>query len=319
VTNIAKARTQVRHDYLNSQLGLFIVSIGALAKVFRSHDFKSKFRDFLDRFINHRSFLDSFLVAAAYKNTEDIKSLLKTLSERIDKPSILEIKLQSILEINKVDVDKADAQLDDKVLEELYDKSGDTITTRGQPGPKKKEVLLQEYRALIMNELKQNVDQVIKSNLANMQALIKTLQVSQEQGVAIRKDSHRALVQDIRAGIHDIIVDKVCDVRCLYRLLADAIFQFKEFKELWSSHGWKGSVKAVQFVHALEEHYLASRMKKDSEDDTQQSDKGDEWTIDYLDVDHVRPILEAIDEDGTNYISVYEVDRFSKFKPKQWS
>ena len=44
----------------------------------------------------------------------------------------------------------------------------------------------------------------------------------------------------------------------------------------------------------------------------------DIWLLKYIDVTHVRPIVEAIDEDGSGFISIKEANKFALSKPKGW-
>lgn len=45
----------------------------------------------------------------------------------------------------------------------------------------------------------------------------------------------------------------------------------------------------------------------------------DHWTLDYLDIAHLQPILEAIDDDGTEFISIKEANTFAVQRPKGWT
>lgn len=42
------------------------------------------------------------------------------------------------------------------------------------------------------------------------------------------------------------------------------------------------------------------------------------WLLEYLDVAHVRPVVEAMDADGSGFISVKEVNAFARSKPSEW-
>jgi hypothetical protein len=79
---------------------------------------------------------------------------------------------------------------------------------------------------------------------------------------------------------------------------------------------WKGSVKAVSFVLGLEEHFIKRSNPGVDQDATRHDD---DWALDYLDFAHVRPVLEAIDEDGTGYISTYEANAFTCAMPESFT
>lgn len=44
----------------------------------------------------------------------------------------------------------------------------------------------------------------------------------------------------------------------------------------------------------------------------------DVWLLKYIDVTHVHPIIEAIDEDGSGFISVKEANNFALSRPTGW-
>ncbi len=48
-------------------------------------------------------------------------------------------------------------------------------------------------------------------------------------------------------------------------------------------------------------------------------DPDDRWTLEHINVAHLQPILEAIDDDGTGFISVKEANTFAIQRPKGWT
>ena len=44
----------------------------------------------------------------------------------------------------------------------------------------------------------------------------------------------------------------------------------------------------------------------------------DEWALEYIDVVHLDPIVEAIDDDFSGFISIHEANRFAVARPKGW-
>jgi hypothetical protein len=44
----------------------------------------------------------------------------------------------------------------------------------------------------------------------------------------------------------------------------------------------------------------------------------DEWALEYIDVVHLDPIVEAIDDDFSGFISIHEANRFAVARPKRW-
>ncbi|KAI0662489.1 hypothetical protein C8Q70DRAFT_909094 [Cubamyces menziesii] len=92
-----------------------------------------------------------------------------------------------------------------------------------------------------------------------------------------------------------------------------------DLQRIWKEMNWTGVVKGRILVHALREHYY-------NQDDTvvvspDATAIGDKWALDYLNVAWLSPILEAMDDDVSGYISVSEVNRFMQRLPQDlgWS
>lgn len=49
-----------------------------------------------------------------------------------------------------------------------------------------------------------------------------------------------------------------------------------------------------------------------------QSKDEDQWALQYLNLLHLQPIMEAFDDDGTGFVSVMEVNTFTTSRPKDW-
>ncbi|KAL1952244.1 hypothetical protein VTO73DRAFT_1393 [Trametes versicolor] len=93
-----------------------------------------------------------------------------------------------------------------------------------------------------------------------------------------------------------------------------------DLQNLWKEMNWTGVVKGRILVHALREHYSQDDLVPASPTATEivMSDK---WTLEYLNIAWLHPILEAIDDDTSGYISVSEVNRFMQRLPPElnWS
>ncbi len=44
----------------------------------------------------------------------------------------------------------------------------------------------------------------------------------------------------------------------------------------------------------------------------------EEWTLEYINVTRVQPIIEAFDDDASGFITVTEVNTFTTARPKNW-
>ena len=89
---------------------------------------------------------------------------------------------------------------------------------------------------------------------------------------------------------------------------------------------WRGIVKARHLVLAIHDYYLQKREDQEHAfqvDGTQHErrrsiDEDDAWTLEYIDLTHVQPIIEGLDEDASGYVTIQEVNQFTTSRPKDW-
>ena len=48
------------------------------------------------------------------------------------------------------------------------------------------------------------------------------------------------------------------------------------------------------------------------------SENADAWTMKYIDIVRLQPILEAIDDDASGFITIGEMNRFTSSRPPGW-
>ncbi|KAJ7055880.1 hypothetical protein C8F01DRAFT_1318774 [Mycena amicta] len=109
-----------------------------------------------------------------------------------------------------------------------------------------------------------------------------------------------------------------------------------DLKVLWEQQGWKASVEARNFVLALNDYYAD---KFDTAEDTREatSEAGtrppsptspvhdlppaddDRWTLTYINAAHIQSISEAVDDDGSGFVSSKEANMFAAQRPEKWS
>ncbi|KAI9459301.1 hypothetical protein F5148DRAFT_1319736 [Russula earlei] len=130
-------------------------------------------------------------------------------------------------------------------------------------------------------------------------------QIIDELSLVVKRESDR-VVRELKGGAHERILDK-------------------SIHELWTEMGWRGNVKTRHFVLALRDYYL-EKLASGSENSFTTSATGihctpdpDAWAIKYVDVFRLQPILEAIDDDASGFITIGEMNRFSASRPVDWS
>ena len=116
------------------------------------------------------------------------------------------------------------------------------------------------------------------------------------------------------------------------------------FLILRCSQGWKGTVKATHFVIALYDHFTAKagqasqKISTNTSTDTptvpetvNQTDTDtttaalspeapvdDSWALDYINIRWIQPLIEAIDDDGSSFVTVKELNDFTNQRPEGW-
>ncbi|KAJ7056360.1 hypothetical protein C8F01DRAFT_1372891 [Mycena amicta] len=113
-----------------------------------------------------------------------------------------------------------------------------------------------------------------------------------------------------------------------------------DLKVLWEQQGWKASVEVRNFVLALNDYY-ADQFEPAEEagmhESAATSEAGsrppsptspvhdppaaqdDRWTLAYINVAHIQPISEAVDDDLSGFISSKEANTFAAQRPENWS
>ena len=85
---------------------------------------------------------------------------------------------------------------------------------------------------------------------------------------------------------------------------------------------WRGIVKARHLVLAVHEYFVPKY--EDQQYDVFEAlgapriNENDAWTLEYMDLMHVQPIIEAFDDDASGFITVQEVNQFTTSRPKGW-
>ncbi|GJE85201.1 hypothetical protein PsYK624_012790 [Phanerochaete sordida] len=179
-------------------------------------------------------------------------------------------------------------------------------------------------------DIRKDLAEIIKENLEvsenKFQALQITIRGQMEQ--TVRREGDR-IIGTLLSGPQDRIIDP-------------------NVWEIWHEMGWKGSAKARHLVMALREFYaeryadaadegvitVAAPRKAantpvspiwGSTSTYQQRRKAvgvrpeDRWTLDYITILRIQPLLEAFDDDASSFVTVSEVNAFTQARPRDWS
>ncbi|TFK63867.1 hypothetical protein BDN72DRAFT_298933 [Pluteus cervinus] len=196
---------------------------------------------------------------------------------------------------------------DDKLLARLLSNSGGTLPGKPQKSDSTEWAEeLKNQRKALLNEMKEDVDDMFENHLTIFRG---KLAMQSEHLKAIEELNKRIIVL-LESGSHEKIVDP-------------------SLRVIWKEMGWRSSVKARHFVLALHDYYSDGSFLQlqgqglGGNSSLRIADKltlgEDRWALAYINVGHVQPIVEAIDDDGTQFVSIKEVNLFVTSSPQGWT
>ncbi|KAJ7140785.1 hypothetical protein C8R44DRAFT_237363 [Mycena epipterygia] len=213
----------------------------------------------------------------------------------------------------------------DGTLQELVSKSGESIAgidpTRSGSGD------LALAKKILNKELAEDVDEAFKKN---MKLFDRKLDMQSKQLTDTINMTGEHIIHVLSGGAHEKILDT-------------------DLQAIWKEQGWKGSVKARHFVLALNDYYTEKFSNIDIA--VAESNAGsmagsapasplmspispavfdltlsagakhedDRWALAYINVAHLQPIQESVDDDGTGFVSIKEANEFAVSRPPGWS
>ncbi|KAH9933228.1 uncharacterized protein BXZ73DRAFT_77381 [Epithele typhae] len=177
------------------------------------------------------------------------------------------------------------------------------------------------------DELSKSVEETIESNKAFDRKFHAKKDKLQSLKDTITHSTDRTISQ-IQGGPHERIIDL-------------------DMHYIWFEEGWKGSAKARHFVMAVRDYFALKQSDKakfkafitaidmrmnaargsdfdpHSGDDvsaaTADSPEDDTWALESISVLRVQPIIEAMDEDVSSFITIQELNDFTSARPEDWS
>ncbi|KAF9447895.1 hypothetical protein P691DRAFT_705894 [Macrolepiota fuliginosa MF-IS2] len=214
----------------------------------------------------------------------------------------------------------------DDLLTKLVTKTGDSISSIAQRSNVKGSDEVVAVRKTLLKELAEDVDEIFRKNLAVYEA---KMAIQRQQLIDVVEEQGQQIMSVLLSGTHDKIKDA-------------------DLQNLWKEMGWKGSVKARHFVLALRDYFTdqfngvtypttpsipvalppspnkhssaaATGRIVDAERLNGHITPSDQWTLEHINITHLQPILEAIDDDGTGFISIKEANTFAVQRPKGWT
>ncbi|KAF8981844.1 hypothetical protein BDQ17DRAFT_1438197 [Cyathus striatus] len=282
-----------------------------MRKLLKSSKYNAILTGHMSRFLEYRDEFQRTLVNHSTIRLEDLHDKFDTMRAEFqshfnDLFKLLESKKEREAETIMADAGGPMTCVADlRVLKNLVDKTDDNsfhksekeLTSKGSsksdPKGASSEITIQDIQNILQQELNENLDE--------------------RQGDRIASYFY---------GGHERIINP-------------------HLRAIWKEMGWRGSVKAVDFVFALWDYISSSIKYQDGKTVDQleqhaqnssptpsnmelpaidfQMNPEDEWTKEYINISNLQSISECIDDDGSGFINIHEVNRFTLNCPKHWS
>ncbi|KAJ7161775.1 hypothetical protein C8R43DRAFT_314608 [Mycena crocata] len=262
---------------------------GHFTRTLRSAEYRKQLTGFGTAFAQHKADLQFILTESSALQLNDVASSVGSVSARLED---LTRKLDMAMAMvgrqtpfeedvaRKVEEGGEGALQDPRFLNQL------AKSAFGKDG---------ELSAQVQASVREGLDEALAKNMPRFALKIEAAQ--KEMTEAIER-STETIMQQLNSGPYQLIKDE-------------------DIRSVWQSMNWRISCKARHFVDAVHNHFA---QKFGEHRNTAGEMHPEQWTLSVLSqVIYYPNISDAIDDDGSGYISVHEVNQFFKSRPKEWS
>ncbi|KAI1783133.1 hypothetical protein LXA43DRAFT_1087143 [Ganoderma leucocontextum] len=341
-------------DRLKQRMGTIIGSIKLCAKVcdsyqkrhtavkfFTSLKWQAKFTDVAQQFADHKAAIQFDLQIHASvgittanvtldamstdvgRLTENVGKLMEVVFERMRSPEEREVASLVASQPGGVEAALKDDVLLEQVLAAQRSKDGKGARRHASGAGAQPE-----DRTRTIAELRQEVNKDVEQVLADNKYFDQKFEVVRMQvdevKVTIRRETDR-MIDTLLSGPHERIIDR-------------------DMYHVWKETGWRGSVKARHLVMALRDHFaegscaalavirdITSNPRETSASQVvdeianianrvdPNASEEDQWALEYITVLRIQPLIEALDDDVSSFVTVSEVNTFTAARPLTWS
>ncbi|KAG8774154.1 hypothetical protein FRC16_005181, partial [Serendipita sp. 398] len=254
-----------------------------VVRFFKSGDFKLKMHMFNDQFTKYRHQLQDILLTRS-----EVRS--KEMSEKIDR-----IKENTEMIIARLGQPSTDQE---KKAVAIVQECGRELVLHDKAKLEEVSMLVGGGRVTGNTQalLDTGLDELLVSN---MQQFHWKLESSMSQMNDTLNKAKEAILKKLDSGPYELIEDP-------------------DVKAVWKANAWRLSVKCRHFVDELSNHYEEKFRNEASKADG--SPPKDQWTLSIFSKVMYHPAIgDAIDEDGSGFISLYEVNSWLSARPPTWS
>ncbi|KAF8549417.1 hypothetical protein OG21DRAFT_1488548 [Imleria badia] len=339
-------------ERLQERMDLIIESIKSCAKLcdsyqrrhiavkfFTSIKWQQKFTGVAEQFADHQDAIQSDLQIYISVEITNTNEMLWTLGKNMT--SMMEMvfdHMQSPKERELANFVQSKGGVatspDDKLLKEVIlnfqqqqqqkKKNEDKKPVKGSP-ESDFPVDLSSFK----EELNKEIDTVLAANGKVFERAFEAIEISQREVKGTIVHESDRVIETILAGVNHGPQERILD---------------KDLYHIWKEMGWRGSVKATHFVMAINDHFsaklnvaineiqmIANEPNPKSPTENLRNIASiaqlaipatpaeDLWTLRYITVHRAQPLIEALDDDGSSFITVNEVNAFTSSRPQGWS
>ncbi|TFK62847.1 hypothetical protein BDN72DRAFT_929692 [Pluteus cervinus] len=277
-----------------------------LARTLKSKIYEDKLAEFCSAFESNKAELQRALsihtarwVYAANEKLGSIENQIDQIFRKLDSPE--EKDIQRFFEENggpRICIES------EYLLAKLVEKSGETLAEA--IGLIQKVEDLGSAREALLKEWDEDIEEIIRKNFAFFEEKLKMQSAQLQDTIWL---SSEYIVNTLRSGPDERIVDQ-------------------DLKTIWKEMGWRGNVEARHFVLALYDYYNDGVHRISQPSNAHEVGNtttlpapimvDDKWALAYVNVVYVQPIMEAVDDDGTGFVSIKEVNMFANSAPRDF-
>ncbi|KAJ3526594.1 hypothetical protein NMY22_g10101 [Coprinellus aureogranulatus] len=318
-----------------------------VSRLLHAQFFEQRLAQHIATFAERRSELELLFTSYTAGQVQETTAIASRIEYKVDNLITLLHRFDSFREKEAAKFVESNGGIERCIYEkalftELMSKTGDTVREEGDTGQKGEDDPTVTFMKQLQKELREDVEEALNKNMANFEAMLR-IQNNNLQHMSHLMENQTSQIMKISNEIAIIFPGMRKHV-----LITDPILQ-----QIWMEMGLRQSVKAKKFVLTFKDYH--TRMTRTpmimaaspvatipilelppaaNLDTTLPEEKptfitggaqgvkeeaDDDWALHYIDVVHLDPIVEAIDDDFSGFISIHEANRFAVARPKTWS
>ncbi|GJE97347.1 hypothetical protein PsYK624_135630 [Phanerochaete sordida] len=305
----------------------------------KSFSWAQKLKDFVDTFDGLKQKLHDAMQLVITRGVQQTAFQVSSLNTKVD--NLLELfqnlrtpaEQQAYAQWTALPKEQQTGSAKDDKLDELVKRFASCDAPSDQAKNAQKTAFRVDVVGDIKRDLKSSLDEMLReqnaASSAKFDALVDKLRI--EIGDIVKRDGDR-VIDRLLAGPHDSIKDP-------------------GVWKVWTEMGWRRCTESRPLVKALREYYaeiyeslregnesaglvpvaVHDKRRGSSDSGTSHDQEAepektarvfsleDGWTLKYISMLRVHPLLEMLDQDYSSWVTVNEINHFTSARPKDWS